>query len=105
MNAHVIIGDEAGPAAHFVNKNARVSFDSDARADGIAIGFCGWHSGSGRSYLRLLLGCRESSDRPERDPVICVVDLVDQKAGWRVHIADHGGEVPVVPQISNGETS
>src|ERR1700686_2343444 len=38
--AHVIVGDEAGAAAHFVYEDAGAGFHADARADSIAIRFC-----------------------------------------------------------------
>src|SRR6266567_2098065 len=39
MDAHVVVGNIAGAAAHFVNESARTRFHRNAGADAVAIGF------------------------------------------------------------------
>src|SRR6266478_536915 len=50
MDAHVVIGNVAGAAAHFVNESARSRFHRDPCPDAVAVGF--------------------DPNRPKRDPVV-----------------------------------
>src|SRR6202158_3385581 len=39
VDAHIVVGDEAGAAAHFVDEDAGAGFHADARANSVAIRF------------------------------------------------------------------
>src|SRR5271154_6679017 len=85
MDAAVVVGIVAGAAAHFVYENARVFFYADARADAVAIRF---------GALRF-----------DGDPMIGSTDLVDEKTGRRVHVADHRGKFAFIPKIADREAA
>src|SRR6266478_2892355 len=67
VNADITIRDVAGPAANFVNQSARADFHRDLCADAVAIGFAAARRGRKRN-----------SNRPERDPMIRIANVVYQ---------------------------
>src|SRR6266853_3542309 len=73
VNAHITIRDVAGPAAHLVNERARTRFHRNLRADAVAIGFAAARLGRKRRY-----------NRPERDPMIAIANVVHQQHWWCV---------------------
>src|SRR6266853_248117 len=73
VNAHITIRDVAGPAAHLVNERARTRFHRNLRADAVAIGFAAAR-----------LGRKRRSNRPERDPMIAIANVVHQQHWWCV---------------------
>src|SRR5713101_6624661 len=85
MDAHVVIGNVAGAAAHFVNKSARARFHGNASADAVAVGF--------------------DPNRPKGDPVVPVARVVDQKRRRSVHVADHRGHAAIIPQVADRQTA
>src|SRR6266851_1471246 len=85
MDAHVVIGNVAGAAAHFVNESARACFHRDSCPDAVAVGF--------------------DPDRPKRDPVVPVARVVDQKRRRSVHVADDCGHAAIIPQIADRQTA
>src|SRR6266851_7089940 len=85
MDAHVVIGNVAGAAAHFVNESARARFYGDLRADAVAVGF--------------------DPDCPKGDPVVRVARVVDQKRRRSVHVADDCGHAAIIPQIADRQTA
>src|SRR5216684_1953531 len=85
MDAHVVIGNVAGAAAHFVNESARACFHRDSCPDAVAVGF--------------------DPDRPKRDPVVPVARVVDQKRRRSVHVADDCGNTAIIPQVSDRKTA
>src|SRR6266566_865695 len=85
MDAHVVIGNVAGAAAHFVNESARARFHRDPCADAVAIGF--------------------APGRTKRDPVVRVARVVDQKRRRSVHVADHRGHAAIIPQVADRQTA
>src|SRR5258707_13002883 len=90
VRAHIAIGDVAGSAANFVDEHPRPGFHGDLRADTITVGFAAARS---RGIRR--------SNCPERDPMIRIADVVHQQHRQRIHVADHCGHPPVIPQISD----
>src|SRR5580704_718611 len=85
MDSSIVVGIVAGAAAHLVDENPGVCFDTDARANAVAIGFCAF-----RFYA---------------DPMIWSTDLIDEQARRGVHVADHRGKLAVVPEIADGQTT
>src|ERR1700719_57472 len=77
VDAHVAVGNVAGAAADFVHESARAGFHGDFRADAIAIGF--------------------DADRAERNPMIAVADVIDEKRRNTIHVADDRGNAAVIP--------
>src|ERR1700722_3144234 len=94
VHAVMFVRLEARFAAFFVDEEARAGFHGDAAADGVA-------AGTVRPELRNQ-GDR-SAYEAKGDPVIGVASIVDEQAGWAVHVADDGGEAAVVPQITDGQ--
>src|ERR1700676_3861265 len=80
---HVAVRRVAGAATDFVHTHASSGLQADACANAVAIGFC---AGSA-----------------EGDPVVLSFDLIHQETGVRIHVADHRGEAPVVPQSADGQ--
>src|SRR6266849_9541565 len=68
VHAHVVVGIEAGAAAHLIDESASTGSHSDARADSIAIRF--------------------RADHAKRYPVIGAAHLIYDQAWRRVHVAD-----------------
>src|SRR5260370_34634848 len=85
MDAHVVIGNIAGAAAHFVNESTRARFHRNASPDAVAVGF--------------------APDRAKRDPVVAVARVVDQKRRRSVHVADDCGHAAIIPQVADRQTA
>ena len=85
MNPHVAVRDVARSAADFVHKNSGARLHSDSRSDAIAIRF--------------------RADGANRDPVICVANLIHQQAGHRIHVADDRGDPAIVPEITDSQAA
>src|SRR5258708_5561571 len=94
VNTHIAIRDVAGPAAHLVNERVRTGFHRNLRADPVAIGFAAARRGRKRS-----------SNRPQRDPVVAIANVVHQQHRRRVHVADHRGHPAVIPQIAHRQSA
>src|SRR6202023_766654 len=77
VDAHVAVGNVAGAAADFVHESARAGFHSNFRADAIAIGF--------------------DADRAERNPMIAVADVIDEKRRNSIQVADDRRNAAVIP--------
>src|SRR6266702_8585100 len=85
MDAHVVVGNIAGAAAHFVNESARARFHRDPCPDAVAVGF--------------------NPDRPKRDPVVRGARVVDQKRRRSVHVADYRGHAAIITQVADRKTA
>src|SRR5260370_26452473 len=85
MDAHIVIGNVAGAAQHFVNESARTRFHRNAGADAVAVGF--------------------DPDCPKGDPVVRVARVVDKKRRRSVHVADDRGHAAIIPQVADRQTA
>jgi len=85
VDPHVVARNIARAAADFIHQSAGRRLHTNSRPDAVAI--------------------RLRAFEVKGDPMIRPVNLIYEKAGLSIHVADDSGDSAVIPKIADGEST